>query len=202
MISPHIIILALLISIISIIVILYVFKKLGGKRPLVEIILNNNGYPTLSKFQFLLWTLVLAFTFFSIHIIMIIETSFPTQQAYSIQSIPENLLALMGISVAVPVISTIQSARTKITKKSDKSFGSMFLNSEGRLDLAKLQMFLWTIIGILIYLYIVVDELVTVSTVNELFLPDISPTLLILMGLSHGAYLGSKLTGQNQPKEK
>jgi len=193
-----IIILAFLISAISIAVILYVFKILA-KRSVKEVILNDKGYPTISKFQFLLWTLVIAFTYFSIQIIIVVGTDYSTEQAYLIKNVPENLLALMGISVAVPIIASAKTRKTKKIKKQDdsKSFGTMFLNLHGNLDLARLQMFLWTIIGISIYLHTVFDEILTLSSIGELFLPDVSPTLLILMGLSQGAYLGSKFVGGN-----
>jgi len=78
----------------------------------------------------------------------------------------------------------------------------MFYNSEGKVDLARLQMFLWTIIGISIFLYIVIDEMYTLATVGELFIPDVSPTLLVLMGLSQSAYLGSKIASNNSQGKK
>jgi len=195
------IVMAFVISAILIIVIVSVYKIIA-KRPLKEIILNDKGYPTLSKFQFLLWTIVIAFTFFSITTIIVIGTDYSTEQDYFIKDVPENLLAMMGISVAVPIVASSKTRRTKKIKKQDdsRSFGAMFLNLQGNLDLARLQMFLWTIIGISIYLHTVFDEILTVTSSGELFLPDVSPTLLILMGLSQGAYLGSKFVGGN-PQE-
>jgi len=190
---------AFLISIVSIVIIILVFKKLS-KRSLKEIIQNDAGYPTLSKFQFLLWTLVVAFTYLAIQIIIVIGTDYSGD--YLIQDIPENLLAMMGISVAVPIIASKKVAIAKKINKEDtrQYFGSMFYNIQGKLDLARLQMFLWTIIGIGIYLHVVFDQIMTLSSTEELFLPDVSPTLLILMGLSQGAYLGSKFAGGN-PQE-
>lgn len=187
---------AFLISIVSIVIIILVFKKLS-KRSLREIIQNDVGYPTLSKFQFLLWTLVVAFTYLAIQIIIVIGTDYSGN--YLIDEIPQNLLAMMGISVAVPIIASKKVAIAKKINKADtrQYFGSMFYNIQGKLDLARLQMFLWTIIGIGIYLHVVFDEILTLSSTEELFLPDISPTLLILMGLSQGAYLGSKFVGGN-----
>ena len=193
-ISEATIIFAFLISIFSIIIIVLIFKKLS-KRPLKEIIQNDSGYSTLSKFQFLLWTLVIAFSYLAIQIIIIVGTDYSGE--YLIQEVPENLLAMMGISVAVPIIASKKVTMAKKISKQDtrQYFGSIFYNIQGKLDLARLQMFLWTIIGIGIYLQIIFDQIFTLSAIDELFLPDISPTLLILMGLSQGAYLGAKFVG-------
>jgi len=189
--------LAFLISAISIIVILYLFKILS-KRSLKEIILNDKGYPTLSKFQFLLWTLVIAFTYLSLQIIIVVGANY-SDATYLLKDPPVNLLALMGISVAVPLIAAGKTNRMKMIKKQDdsKAFGSMFLNLNGKLDLARFQMFLWTIIGIGIYLHTVFDEVFTLNTSEQLFLPDVAPVLVFLMGLSQAAYLGQKYVGSD-----
>jgi len=194
--------LAFMVSFLIIILIMYVFKRLGKQKSLGGIILNEHGYPTLSKFQFLLWTLVIAFVFLAIQITRIIATDYTAGSEYLIRDIPENLLVLMGISVAVPIISSKSMDEKKFSKEDVSSFGMMFYNKQGNLDLARLQMFLWTIIGIVIYLYIVFDQFTTLSSANDLFLPDVSPTLLILMGLSQGAYLGSKFVGNKSHDSK
>lgn len=189
--------LAFLISAISIIAILYIFKILS-KRTLKEIILNDKGYPTLSKFQFLLWTLVIAFTYLSLQIIIVVGTNY-SGTTYLLKEPPVNLLALMGISVAVPLAAAGKTNRMKKIKKQDdsKAFGSMFLNLNGKLDLARLQMFLWTIIGIGIYLHTVFDEVFTLTASEQLFLPDVASILVFLMGLSQAAYLGQKYVGSD-----
>ncbi len=185
-----------IVSFLIIIFTVYVFRRLSRQKSLRSIILDEHGFPTLSKFQFLLWTLVVSFAFLSIQITRIVITDYTADSEYLIKNIPENLLAMMGISVAVPIINSKASKKTT-SKQDDKtppSFGAMFYNNQGNLDLASLQMFMWTVIGILIYLYIVFDQF-TILDARYLFLPDVSPTLLILMGLSQGAYLGSKFVG-------
>ena len=56
------IIAAFVISAVSIFVIMLIFRNLSNKS-FKEIILNSLGVPTLSKFQFLLWTFVVAFAY-------------------------------------------------------------------------------------------------------------------------------------------
>lgn len=158
----------------------------------MELSLDSKGFPTLAKFQFVVWTLVIAFSYFAIQIILIIETDYSEQHGYLLDDIPENLLAMMALSVTVSVISIEKSL--KIKPKENISFRTIFSNLQGKLDLAEFQMFLWTIIGVSVYLHTVFDEILTVNTVHDLFLPDVNPTLVILMGLSQGAYLGSKYT--------
>lgn len=182
------VIIAFAVSAGSIFAITVIFKRLS-KKPLGDIILNSKGLPTLSKFQFLLWTIVIAFSYLAIQIITIIGTDY--SGSYLLGDIPENLLALMGISVAVPIINSKIGEVEK--SRNERFFGTMFYNPEGNLDLARLQMFLWTIIGISLFLYTVFDQVWTLEEVEKLFLPDVSPTLLILMGLSQTAYLGSKM---------
>jgi len=194
------IIAAFVISAVSIFAIIRIFRNLS-RKPLKEIILNSKGFPTLSKFQFLLWTLVIAFSYLALQIIIVIGTDYSGD--YLLNNVPENLLALMGISVAVPIINAnIKEAKKVVKRGNDKFFGTMFYNPEGKLDLARLQMFLWTIIGISIFLYTLFDQILTLSTIDKLFLPDVSPTLLILMGLSQTAYLGSKIAKNGSQKNK
>lgn len=189
--------LSVFLSGILIIVIVSIFRILG-KKTLKGILLNEHGLPTLSKFQFLLWTLVISFSFLFIQILKIISTDYVSGQEFLINEIPENLLAMMGISVAVPIAASRLTSKMKNAQKNNTviSFGSMFCNYEGNLDLSRLQMFLWTVIGISIYLHILFDQIITLTSASDLFLPDVSPTLVILMGLSQGAYLGSKATSK------
>ncbi|SRR5579875_312864 len=184
-----------IISTLAILAIILVFKYAAGCKPIGDFIVGKDGAPSLSQFQFLLWTLVVSFTFLSMQIIVLIETHFNPPPNLQINKIPDNLLALMGISIAVPIISSKINSDAAQSNESDTSmsFRRMFQNEYGKMDLARFQMFLWTIISIGVFLYTVYGE-VTDPNVNTIgfFLPDISPTMLILMGLSQGAYLGSK----------
>jgi len=54
-------------------------------------------------------------------------------------------------------------------------------------NLAKFQMFAWTVVLIVLYIYALFVH-------GGLVMPDIPPQLLGLMGISQGAYLGRKMT--------
>jgi hypothetical protein len=70
-----------------------------------DIIRDGDYYPSLPRFQFMLWTVVISFVFLSIYLLRIFggETGAPTQ-------IQDSILQLMGISVAAPIIGTVMSS--------------------------------------------------------------------------------------------
>jgi hypothetical protein len=74
-------------------------------------------------------------------------------------------------------------------------FGEMLRLNE-KPTLSRFQMFAWTWIGIGIYLSVLFSTVGETSTsVWNLSVPDIDPTLVVLMGLSQVAFLGLKTTG-------
>jgi hypothetical protein len=129
-----------------------------------------------------------------------------------------NLLALIGVSagslVASKSIRTVQEQ--KIERKlrpgsrlkpqdRDRSFEKPItwgLLSEEKdpkeLSIAKLQMFAWTIASVAIFISIVAGNLLN----NKPELPDVGQDLLVLMGISHAAYIGNKIadTPPDQPE--
>ena len=66
----------------------------------IDLARDSDGYPSLARFQFLSWTMVIIFSFTTIAIIRILGgvLEFPGE-------IPRNLLTLMGISVSVTPVS-------------------------------------------------------------------------------------------------
>ena len=185
---------------------------------LSDIIRDGDYYASLPRFQFLLWTFAISFTFVSVYLIRISggEFGFPTQ-------IPNEVLALMGISVIVPAISTPLSGYkydTSFTQKppceEEITPVSDMLMESGKPALFRYQMFLWTLIGIAIYLLLFFSVAVTTITNVEKFencksncgsdpltgfsLPNINPSLVILTGLSQGGYLSGKLVARTPIK--
>ena len=162
-----------------------------------DIIRTDDWDPSLSIFQFLLWTIVLIFAFLAVYLIRIFGgISAPPQGG-----IPVNLLALTGISVGVPiasnVISSYKYSPAKLSKERpppDQMPGySDMLKEYGKPTLSRFQMFGWTWIGIGIYLFVFFSKITEMSIqVQNLTLPDIDPTLVVLMGLSQTAFLGGK----------
>jgi hypothetical protein len=112
------------------------------------------------------------------------------------------ILTLMGISATGYVVSMsistykYASAIWETPRSTIPSFFSMLLEA-GKPALHRYQIFLWTFIGITIYLVLFFSDIsATISdptTLGSLSLPNIDPTVVFLMGLSQGGCLGGKL---------
>ena len=111
--------------------------------------------------------------------------------------IPGTLYMLMGVNLAATVTSTaINTARNeKVSKVEPDFWRDIFFESEDSLDLPRTQMFVWTIISLCVFFF----KLYQLLTADNLqFLPDIPTGLVVLMGVSHGAYLGTKAAAKKQ----
>lgn len=74
----------------------------------------------------------------------------------------------------------------------------IFMDARGKPDLGKVQVILWTLIAIGVFLSNVFLSMSKTGVCNAnqeclTTIPDISQTLMVLMGLGHGAYIGNKL---------
>jgi len=182
-----------------------ILKRGKEKASFIDIFRDRDWYPSLAIFQFFVWTLVIIFGFFGVYLIRVFNGVFeaPTE-------IPTGLLALMGISVIVPVVSggvssiKYKTSDSEESKKKGKAVGfSTMLQEKGKPSLPRFQMFGWTWIGITIYLILLfsnVVEKVDENKFDELILPDLDQALVVLMGMSQGAYLGGKIVTQQEMK--
>ncbi len=191
------------ISVLVIAVIIFIANKIlttgDNDNKLSNILRDKHWYPSLALLQFFAWTLVIIFAFFGIYLIRLFNgiSDPPTE-------IPLFLFALMGISIATPILNAKVSSIVYQTKNSTPvkkpvhlpGFSTM-LQENGKIVLTRFQMFSWTWIAIIVYLIVLfsdVQNAVNVTNFEELVLPDIDPVFLVLMGISQGAYLGGKLT--------
>lgn len=200
------------------------------KADLMTVLSDVKLIPSLSLFQFFLWTLVVGFGFLFVYFVRLLGGAYD----YPSEFFPYSLLALMGISSVVPTIrykirtDEAKEISEKLTEKqknvvaeqekniSEKSsvrgnFKSI-LQENGKVTLTRVQMFVWTWISIIIYLSILFSTTIdadytgVIETIGKvdcknlsekndlrcLGLPDIDTSLVVLMGLSQGAYLGSE----------
>jgi hypothetical protein len=155
-----------------------------------DIIRTADWDPSLSIFQFLLWTIIVLFSFFGIWLTRIFGgITIPVQGG-----IPTNLLAIMGISVVVPFVSNYLTNVKQIPPPQEPIGLSAMLNEYDKPALSRFQMFAWTWIGIIIYLLTLFSSVRSFGPVQNLVLPDVDSTLVLLMGLSQVAFLGGKAT--------
>ena len=189
---------AALYAVITVCVISFVVRTLlhRNDKKFRTIILNEAGYPSLAIFQFLLWTVVVAFSYLMIYYLRINSGLYDPPSTIS-----TNILILLGISTAVPIVSAgvnsvvYHGSQSTPEIPTEYKWSTMLLEN-GKASLARYQMFLWTWIGIGLYIVILfytVFSPATIANPQLLELPDIDPTLVVLMGLSQGAFIGAKL---------
>ena len=164
-----------------------------------DIIRDASGFPSLARFQFLSWTLIIMFAVLSIYFIRLFmgTPALPND-------IPTNLLILTGISVAVPFVSNPISnikygerAPTQGTlKQYDRRHLATMLMENDKPTVSRFQMFAWTIISIIIYLSFFFSQTFSPAFCTGLSkgVPDIPQIFVYLMGLSQLAYVGNKAT--------
>lgn len=172
------------------------------KSKLRDILRDDNWYPSLSQFQCVAWTLIIGFLFLGVYLTRVFGGVFEIQP-----SLPVNLFVLMGISVVgVPVASSRISSLKYVSTSKGNPLSSeeikanyplrTMLEENKKASLSRFQMFIWTFIAIIIYLSIFFGMLAkpgALQAVENLTLPDIDTTLLVLMGISQGAYIGGKV---------
>ena len=131
-----------------------------------------------------LWTVVVVIGFAAVFLSTL---GFP--------KIHENLYLLMGVNLAASVTSTgiffAKSSGVRMPLDQPDFVKDIFFESKKiSLDLPRTQMFVWTIVS-LFYFAIKVTQSFVVGNPE---LPDLPLGLVVLMGVSHGAYIGTKAT--------
>lgn len=157
---------------------------------------EHREFYSLTNFQFTCWTVVFLFSLTWVYFVRIsgnVLTSVP--------SLPTATLALMGINT-VSAVASKSIGKGKVTKRNDdvrKSFWGMLYSEDNGPDLTRIQFFIWTVISIIIYIYILGQLMLGPYLLNlppvslqSLTIPDVDPSLVTLMGLSQVAYVGTK----------
>lgn len=196
-------------------------------RPL-GILIGERLTMSLSRFQMVLWTLIVVSAYFVVAIARVKQGD--VADPLTVQ-VDWTIWALLGISTTSLVASPVMASGKKLKKPADDNvvklagapygeseekvkqqltgvlygnkeiaearFTDMFEGEElvnaSLIDVAKLQMFFFTVVIALAYCaellhMIAADDL----SADEISLPKIHEGLLTLMGISHAGYLGSK----------
>lgn len=174
---------------------------------LLRFLRDDDWAPSLARLQFFSWSALVLFAFAWITIIRI----FSGVPAFS-GSFPPNVLGILTISTGSTVVaSQIETGAPPPKEVVAKLQGWRSLLDEvssNRKDvhpsLARFQMLGWTIISIGIYAVIIFVEVHHVwisGSAAALSLPDLDPTLLVLMGISQSGYLGAKYVTYHAPQK-
>jgi hypothetical protein len=191
------------------------------KHPWV-LAIGEDGRPSTSKLQMLIWTAAVIFAFLAVF-----QIRFSAGFTDRLPDVPANLLIAMGISFTTAIAAksiAVNSANNGDGSDSGSNSSSasappaagvptsgaaqnksgIFCGDDGSPDLGKVQLMLWTIIAVGVFLsevFALISHPTCSSaggspcslSLENLQLPDIGQTLMILMGLGHGAYIGKKI---------
>jgi hypothetical protein len=145
---------------------------------------QTNSY-SLSKFQLIAWTAVAIFGY-----VYVLLCRTMIQWDFHFPPIPNGWPTLLGVSAATTV-----AAVGITTNRGSKGAGPLkpsfadFISSGGMVAGDRFQFFVWTLVGFLGFLLLVL--LADPSTLKEV--PDVPQGFLYLMGISAAAYLGGKV---------
>lgn len=201
-------------------VIIVYFLGLGKliKNNWAAILIDERNQMSLSRFQMVMWTLIVLSAFFAIGLSRIYSVSNMTL-ALDI-GVPEQLWILLGISTVSLVGSPLILSRKKLkipdgdrvkeedlnkgqvgtvcTNEShhDASILDIFRGDEivdcDYLNLAKLQMFFFTILIAVVYCVLLLDIMTKPGNPVIAGFPALSDGLIALLAISHGGYLTEK----------
>jgi magnesium-transporting ATPase (P-type) len=186
-------------------------------KGLSAILRDKYGYASLTNFQFLVWTIVFLFSILLVYMVRIQSDVL----AY-VPSYPTAAMALMGVStvsaIASKAISQKRGPPPAEPQSRPRSLWLMLCEEsedpkELEPSLARVQMFIWTIVSVLIYIYALIMLFLApflaptyfklivpniLPSACNLTIPDIDPSLVTLMGLSQTAYIGKKYFAPKQ----
>ncbi len=174
------------------IMIVFILKKIHGENhsvcELCKMLLsdkNTNTY-SLSKLQALSWTIVVVWSY----VFLALGKGVLTGEA-AIPDFNASLLGLLGISYGGLITAKgLGNTHPKNDLAANEQRLSDFFSENNEISLTRLQLFVFTFVGIGIYVF---------YSFNPYFfdtgLPDIPNTLNGLFLVSQGGYIGGKLTG-------
>jgi len=110
--------------------------------------------------------------------------SLEAKLAASPPGLPDDVQALGALKAELARLTSEVEQRGSGYKRRSRAFLLDILSDENGISLHRFQMFVWTMILGLLFL---------IGVYNDLAMPAFSPTLLTLMGLSSGTYLGFKI---------
>jgi hypothetical protein len=110
------------------------------------------------------------------------------------------LTAAKGVTVGY--VNSGRLTKPAAVTAADRSISRLLTDDSGHPDLTKIQMMAWTVLTGAIYLSRVMQ--LTYANIHRdadlLQMPDIDKSLMLLMGLGQGTYLGKKVTSMDSDK--
>jgi hypothetical protein len=173
-------------------------------RGFLGILIDDRGRYSLTHLQIVLWTIVVFSLISGVFFGRLTEDA-KTALDFTI---PEELLIVLGISIASTAVSTVikeqknQSHPQRIAASNDADrpiFTQVFLLEEGEMadkaiDVAKFQNFWLTLILVIAYVALAISSFSDLSSPTEVTaLPGFAGAFVTLLGISHAGYVAGKL---------
>lgn len=165
----------------------YVATRVSSRGSLID---GIDGRPSTSKAQWWIWTAVAIFGYVAVFV----ERWLRGDPSAGLL-VPQNVFLVLGFSGSTVVIAkavTTAHVRRGVVDKTRTSndLGGLLTDDDGVPDLSKVQQLAFTAIAVVVYLV----RLATQGDAHTLpVMIDIDTSLMVLMGLSHGGYLGAKI---------
>jgi hypothetical protein len=213
----------------AVVVLLAIASAATGRFWPTKLVEGSDGRLSVSKAQVAVWTAAVAYSYVTLYA----ARAFQAHDVHPIDTIPQNILIVLGISAASAVGAkaiTVSKISSNQIQKTDKEPGSASLadlvaGDDNCPDINKVQLLFWTAVSVVVYVSLTNgalqhyfasldcttappagNPLTALSLMraghdlNCLALPNIDAVLMVLMGLSHGTYLGGKLTQADLPR--
>jgi hypothetical protein len=198
---------AILIGIAFLVVVYVAIALITGHWSLKELFTGFDGFGSTSKLQWLLWLIVILYGYVALWVLRAENSDFKV-----LTDIPVNVLTVLGFSTGTAAAAKgitagfVQTGKVSKpaasdpsapTKPSAATTGGIFQDDSGGPELAKIQLMAFTLLGIGVFLTAVFHQ-IAVGDLQD-GLPNIDSSLLVLMGISQGGYLGKKLVTFGTP---
>jgi hypothetical protein len=164
----------------------------------LRLIEGFDGRLSTSKAQWFLWTAAVVFGYVAVYTARAVNGDHN-----ALSNVPHNVLIALGFSTTTAVAAKGITAGYKgagnVVKlpATSSSAADLVSDDSGTPDLSKTQLLIFTLIAVGIFIVNVFDQINAITihgaTAANSALPDIDTTLMILMGLSQGGYLGKKV---------
>ena len=168
------------------------------KGRLWQLVDGADGRASSSKFQWLLWIVVIAFAYTVLWVLRAKQGDYT-----AISQVPVNLLTLLGFSTGTAAAAKgitagyVQSSKLAKPVAGNDAKGGLLQDDSGVPDLGKLQMIAFTLIAVGVFLWTLIHQIASTPVITGL--PNVDSSLLVLMGISQGGYLGKKLVTFSSP---
>lgn len=181
--------------------------RTANDRPISEYWIGEDGKYSNARIQALLWGYIILSYQVSIFIILCINV----KVQYYTPSFSEETLWLtslsMGSYLTVRGITNYRILQKEIIPATTTraEFSDLYSNKQGN-DFGRIQMLVWTAMAVMVYIFKsnyyfgqIENNLGNTTELASMFIPthesfpNIDMTFIVLMGLSHGVYIGKKL---------